>query len=178
MERNSRKLIELLEQDGWIRIRARGSHWQLKHRDRPGRVTVPHPDQGHPGGYGCVDLPAGWVEIASGGMNYIAFVHSDDAGYGISFPDFPGCISVGATKEDAIRHGAQALAFHIDGLVEDGLPVPRPRSAKDIEADSDLTARREGAVLASVPLVPEHTIPVESDVARLVHGLNTATSNQ
>ena len=85
-------------------------------------------------------------------MNYIAFVHSNDAGHGISFPDFPGCISVGTTKEDAIRHGAEALAFHIEGLVEDGLRIPRPRSMGDIEADSDLREWRRGADLEWVSL--------------------------
>lgn len=86
-------------------------------------------------------------------MNYIAFVHSDDAGYGISFPDFPGCISVGTTKEDAISHGAEALALHIEGLVEDGLPIPCPRSANDIKADPDLKECSNGADLELVPSV-------------------------
>lgn len=84
-------------------------------------------------------------------VNYIAFIHSNDAGYGISFPDFPGCVSVGTTKEGAIRHGEEALAFHIEGLVEDGLPIPRPTSANDIKADPDLREWRKGAHLEWVP---------------------------
>ncbi len=43
MERNSRKLIKLLEQDGWVRVAVKGGHWQFKHPTKPGRVTVPHP---------------------------------------------------------------------------------------------------------------------------------------
>ncbi len=43
MERNSRKLIKLLEDDGWYRVAVKGSHWQFKHPTRKGRVTVPHP---------------------------------------------------------------------------------------------------------------------------------------
>lgn len=89
-------------------------------------------------------------------MKYIAFIHSDDGNYGISFPDFPGCISIGATKEDAVRHGAEALAFHIEGLVEDGLPISPPRSVRDIEADPSCTESRQGAVLALVTVKPEH----------------------
>ena len=81
---------------------------------------------------------------------YIAFIHGDDAGYGISFPDFPGCISTGTNKEDVIRHGAEALSFHIEGMVEDGSPIPRPRSASDIEADFSLAEWRKGATLAWV----------------------------
>lgn len=43
MERNSRKLIKLLEQDGWVRVAVKGDHWQFKHPVKKGRVTVPHP---------------------------------------------------------------------------------------------------------------------------------------
>ena len=90
-------------------------------------------------------------------MNYVAFIHRGDAGYGISFPDFPGCISVGATKEDAMRQGAEALAFHVQGMIEDALPVPYPRLPRDINADPDLADWRQGATLAQVPLAPNHT---------------------
>lgn len=45
MERNSGKLIKLLEQDGWVRVAVKGDHWQFKHPTRKGRVTVPHPSR-------------------------------------------------------------------------------------------------------------------------------------
>ena len=90
-------------------------------------------------------------------MNYIAFIHRGGAGYGISFPDFPGCISVGATREDVLRRGAEALAFHVEGLVEDGLPIPRPRSPRDINADPTLTEWRQDATLAWVSLAANQT---------------------
>jgi len=60
-------------------------------------------------------------------MRYVSFIHRDDAGYGVSFPDFPGCVSVGDTVDDAVRHGSEALAFHVEGLVDDGTPIPPPR---------------------------------------------------
>lgn len=96
-------------------------------------------------------------------MDYIAFIHRDKAGYGISFPDFPGCISVGTTREDVLRHGAEALAFHVEGLVEDGLPIPRPRSPRDIKADPSLTEWRQNATLAWVSLAPNHAALASSD---------------
>lgn len=43
MERQSRKLIRLLERDGWVRVAVKGDHWQFKHPAKKGRVTVPHP---------------------------------------------------------------------------------------------------------------------------------------
>ena len=43
MERDSRKLIKMLENDGWRHVATKGDHFQFKHPNRPGRVTVPHP---------------------------------------------------------------------------------------------------------------------------------------
>ena len=47
---DSRKVISALEADGWVKVAQRGSHVQLKHPLKPGRVTVPHPKR---------DLPTG-----------------------------------------------------------------------------------------------------------------------
>ncbi|MCL1861857.1 MAG: type II toxin-antitoxin system HicA family toxin [Proteobacteria bacterium] len=47
---NSRELIKLLEADGWQLVRIRGSHHQFKNPDRPGLVTVKHPDPDIPKG--------------------------------------------------------------------------------------------------------------------------------
>ncbi len=40
---SSRELIQRLKADGWVRVAVTGSHQQLKHPTKPGRVTVPHP---------------------------------------------------------------------------------------------------------------------------------------
>ena len=45
MERNSRKIIKMLEKDGWRRVAIKGDHCQFKHPIKPGRVTVPHPSK-------------------------------------------------------------------------------------------------------------------------------------
>ncbi|MFA8386845.1 MAG: type II toxin-antitoxin system HicB family antitoxin [Pelagibaca sp.] len=87
-------------------------------------------------------------------MHYIAFIHTDDtAGFGVSFPDFPGCVTQGDTFDDALRLAREALAFHVEGMSEDGEAVPSPRNAQQIEADPDLAEWREGATLAYVPLI-------------------------
>ena len=49
---NSRELLRLLNDDGWFEVAQRGSHVQLKHPEKSGRVTVPHPKK---------DLPLGTV---------------------------------------------------------------------------------------------------------------------
>ena len=45
--------------------------------------------------------------------------------YGVSFPDFPGVVTAG-NLDDARAMAEEALAFHIEGLVADGQPVPEP----------------------------------------------------
>ena len=70
--------------------------------------------------------------------NYIALLCKEaDSNYGVSFPDFPGCITVGGTLEEARRQADEALEFHIHGLREDGEVIPAPSSldlvVRDVE---------------------------------------------
>ena len=51
---------------------------------------------------------------------------AESGGYGVVFPDFPGCVSTGKTVQLAITNAGEALAFHIEGMVEDGDAVPEP----------------------------------------------------
>ena len=86
-------------------------------------------------------------------MRYVSFIHRDAAGFGVSFPDFPGCVSVGDTIDDAIRQGSEALAFHVEGLVDDGEAIPSPRLIDDIKADPELADWRRDADLVLIPLL-------------------------
>ncbi len=62
MECNSRKLIRKLEAEGWVVVTQRGSHVQLKHPQKPGRVTVPHPRRDLPTGtVRSIYRQAGWL---------------------------------------------------------------------------------------------------------------------
>ncbi len=40
---HSREIIKRLEQDGWYKVNVVGDHWQFKHPEKSGKVTVPHP---------------------------------------------------------------------------------------------------------------------------------------
>ncbi len=86
-------------------------------------------------------------------MRYVSFIHRDDAGYGVSFPDFPGCVSVADTVDDAVRYGGEALAFHVDGLLQDGEPIPAPRTIDAIKAEPELAEWRSGADIVLIPLL-------------------------
>ncbi len=60
---------------------------------------------------------------------YIGIIHKESASdYGVSFPDFPGCISAGKTPDELQWNAQEALRFHIEGMVEDGESIPRPMS--------------------------------------------------
>lgn len=78
-------------------------------------------------------------------MRYVSFIHREYDGYGVSFPDFPGCVAVGDTREEAVRQGRKALAFHVEGLCKDGASIPSPRSIDAIKEDPELADWRTGA---------------------------------
>ncbi len=72
--------------------------------------------------------------------NYIAVVHKEPASdYGVSFPDFPGCITAGKTIDEAKDLAYEALLLHLEGLREDGEPLPAPTNLEDIVADPENT---------------------------------------
>ncbi len=90
--------------------------------------------------------------------NAVALIHEEAGVYGISFPDFPGCISTADSLDDAIARGAMALALHVEGMREDGDDLPVLRSASDIRR----TVEIGDAILAAVPVeLPGRTVRVQ-----------------
>lgn len=68
-----------------------------------------------------------------------AIIEKDaESDYGISFPDFPGCVSAGGSPEEAIRMGAEALTGHIAWMARDGEPIPEPTPLAAVRPDPDL----------------------------------------
>lgn len=80
-----------------------------------------------------------------------ALIHEEDGVFGISFPDFPGCVSTGRTEEEVLRKGAEALAFHVAGMIEDGDPLPIARNLSELRVDNSFSDDSAGAILALVP---------------------------
>jgi predicted RNase H-like HicB family nuclease len=71
-------------------------------------------------------------------MNYIGLIHKDaGSDYGVSFPDFPGVVTVGKDLDEARAMAEEALAFHIDGMVADGEAVPEASSLEEVMSDPD-----------------------------------------
>ena len=99
-------------------------------------------------------------------MRYVAFIHSDaEPGYGISFPDFPGCVSDGDTIDEAVRRGTEALSFHVEGMIDDAEEVPEPRSIQEIVTDESLAEWCAGAAICFVPLIVDKGSPRRVNVS-------------
>ena len=92
-------------------------------------------------------------------MEYIAYLHKDrDSDFGVSFPDFPGCVAAGRTLEEARRMAAEALALHISGMMEDGEVVPDPSTLDALANDPNM--RGSVAFLVSVEPPSEKAVRI------------------
>lgn len=68
--------------------------------------------------------------------NYIGLIHKEmDSDYGVSFPDFPGVVTAGTSLDEARGMAEEALAFHVEGMIEDGEAIPEPSSLERVMAD-------------------------------------------
>lgn len=61
-------------------------------------------------------------------MRYAIVVEKTGSNYSAYAPDLPGCVATGRTVKEAEQEILEAIKFHIDGLREDGLPIPAPNS--------------------------------------------------
>jgi len=59
-------------------------------------------------------------------MKYLVVIEKTRTGYSAYSPDVLGCVSTGATLEEVNQNMQEALEFHIDGLIEEGLEIPDP----------------------------------------------------
>nr|WP_294550456.1 type II toxin-antitoxin system HicB family antitoxin [uncultured Rhodopila sp.] len=58
-----------------------------------------------------------------------------ESDFGVDFPDFPGCATAGKTLEEARHMAAEALALHVEGMLEDHEPIPEPSILDAIMGD-------------------------------------------
>ncbi len=61
-------------------------------------------------------------------MRYLIIIEPTSTGYSAYSPDLDGCVATGATREQVEAQMREAIEFHIDGMRQDGHPVPAPRS--------------------------------------------------
>lgn len=60
---------------------------------------------------------------------YAIVIERATANYAGYVPDLPGCVATGKTAEEAESLLQEAIALHLEGLKEDGLPIPEPSSS-------------------------------------------------
>ena len=91
-------------------------------------------------------------------MEYIAYLRKDkNSDYGASFLDYPGCITAGSTLEEARSLAAQALAFHVAGMRQDGEAISLPSTLDDLRNDPAM----KGAVAFLTEVrEPERTVRI------------------
>ena len=72
-------------------------------------------------------------------MQYLVIIEKGPASFGAYVPDLPGCMAVGETRSEVTKLIHEAIEFHLEGMQEDGLPVPEPLSSSElIEAHAKL----------------------------------------
>ena len=59
---------------------------------------------------------------------YMVVVERGETSWGAHVPDLPGCVAVGESREEVLRLIRETIEFHIDGLKQEGVPVPTPSS--------------------------------------------------
>jgi predicted RNase H-like HicB family nuclease len=62
-------------------------------------------------------------------MRYAVIVEEGGSSFGAHVPDLPGCVAVAETKEEVLELIQEAIELHLEGLREDGLPIPPPTSS-------------------------------------------------
>jgi len=59
-------------------------------------------------------------------MDYLVIIEHGPTSYGAYVPDLPGCVAVGSSQAEVETLIREAMELHLDGLRQDGLPVPEP----------------------------------------------------
>ena len=99
--------------------------------------------------------------------NYLAIVHKEaKSDFGVSFPDFPGCITAGKNIDEAKDMAQDALTLHVQGMLEDGERLPAPSKLEDIMADP-VYADAVAYLVVSIPDSKPHTIRVNITVPEI-----------
>jgi predicted RNase H-like HicB family nuclease len=114
-------------------------------------------------------------------MNYPVVIHKDRrSDYGVTVPDLPGCFSAGSTFDEALAMAQEAIELHLEGLIEEGEPIPAPsaieahRRSRRFSGGTwalvavDQSKLRLGAKRINITL-PERTLDAVDRFARTHH---------
>lgn len=59
-------------------------------------------------------------------MRYAIVIEQAEGNFSAYVPDLPGCVATGQTHEEVEQQIREAIAFHLEGMREDGIPIPPP----------------------------------------------------
>jgi predicted RNase H-like HicB family nuclease len=109
---------------------------------------------------------------------YIALIHKEPkSDFGVSFPDFPGCVTAGSTLDEALDMAVEALAGHIETMMEAAEGIPSPSSMEAVMANPE---NRDGvAVLVPAPEPTERAMRLSVTLPEsLVRRIDAVTRNR
>ena len=69
-------------------------------------------------------------------MNFPVVIHKErGSDYGVTVPDLPGCFSAGSTTDEALAMAQEAIELHVEGLIDEGQPIPTPAAIEVHQRD-------------------------------------------
>lgn len=103
---------------------------------------------------------------------YYAALYQDknEDGFGLAFPDFPGCVTSGESLEELAKNAEEALSLHVEGMQDDGENIPIPSPLDVIKKNRDY---KLASAFIVVPLVIKSrqvnvTLSIDEAILRLV----------
>ena len=72
-------------------------------------------------------------------MKYTVVIERTPNNYAAYVPDLPGCVATASTRKDVLKEIRGAIEFHIEGMREDGEPIPEPQTTAAV-VDAAVTA--------------------------------------
>ena len=72
-------------------------------------------------------------------MKYTVVIERASSNYAAYVPDLPGCVATASTREEVLKEIREAIEFHVEGMREDGEPIPEPQTTAAV-VDAGVTA--------------------------------------
>jgi predicted RNase H-like HicB family nuclease len=65
-------------------------------------------------------------------MQFLVVIEEGSSSFGAYVPDLPGCVAVGESRSEVRRLIHEAIEFHLEGMKEEGVPIPQPHSSGEL----------------------------------------------
>jgi predicted RNase H-like HicB family nuclease len=65
-------------------------------------------------------------------LRYTVMIEQGETSFGVYVPDLPGCVAAAETRAEVISLIREAIAFHLETLREEGMPLPEPHSTAEL----------------------------------------------